>query len=118
MAKKPVLIVDDEEGIREMLKTAFGLYDYPVQLASNGREALEVLEGKTRPGMIVLDYMMPVMDGRKFAEELVRHGDWAKIPVILITAFPHEARVPLAIQVMEKPFDLDALLEAAQEFCG
>lgn len=119
MAKKPVLIVDDEEGIRDMLKTAFSLYDYPVQLAANGSEAIASLETKERPGMIVLDYMMPVMDGKKFAEELARRGDLAKIPVILVTAFPNEAsRIPLAVQVMEKPFDLEALLDAAKEFCG
>lgn len=118
MAKKPVLIVDDEAAIREMLKSAFGLHDFPVQLAGNGREALEMLRAGPRPGMIVLDYKMPVMDGQKFAEELVKNGDWAKIPVILVTAYPHMARVPLAVHVMDKPFDLDALIDAAREYCG
>jgi CheY-like chemotaxis protein len=116
--KKPILIVDDEEGIREMLKLAFQTYEYPVMLATNGREALTQLR-EQRPGLIVLDLMMPVMDGRKFAETLAPHPEWGTIPIIVITAFPGEAQAAIpGARVLEKPVDLDVLLEEAEKHCG
>src|SRR4029453_111091 len=66
MDPKPVLVVDDDPDIRETLRFVLEDAGYPVYCAENGREALQVLEGaKHRPGLILLDLMMPIMSGEE-----------------------------------------------------
>ena len=64
-----ILVVDDDEDIRETLRVILELEDYQVLVASNGREALEVMR-TNRPQLILLDLMMPVLDGWEFVKEL------------------------------------------------
>ena len=91
MAAKPVLIVDDEEGIRSMLKTALEMYDYRAYTAANGQEAVSVLKNEAVPGLILLDLMMPVMNGWALREALTKNPKWADIPVVVISAFSDRA---------------------------
>jgi signal transduction histidine kinase/DNA-binding response OmpR family regulator len=81
----PVLIVDDDGDIRRLLRQLLERDGYKVAEAENGREALAVLP-EIAPGLILLDLMMPEMDGFEFVIELRRHERWRQIPVIVITA--------------------------------
>ncbi|HWN90227.1 MAG TPA: response regulator, partial [Verrucomicrobiae bacterium] len=81
----PVLVVDDDPPIRELLRGQLEGDGYRVVEAENGRVALARLREGT-PGLIVLDLMMPEMDGFEFMEELRRHESWGGIPVIVLTS--------------------------------
>ena len=119
MGVKPVLIVDDEEGIRAMLKAALEMYDYRAYTAANGKEAIEILTHKESPGLILLDLMMPVMNGWALAEALTHNPHWVDIPVVVISAFPDRAGTfPTAKATLFKPLDFDALLVQVEKYCG
>jgi|WetSurMetagenome_2_1015567.scaffolds.fasta_scaffold00023_49 two-component system, NtrC family, nitrogen regulation response regulator NtrX len=116
MAKKTVLIVDDEEGIRESLKGIFEDEGYEVQTAASGEEALSELKEK-KPDVIFLDVWLPEMDG---LEALSRIGEMGKeIPVIIISG---HGNIELAVKAthlgaydfLEKPLSLDKVLLVAR----
>jgi DNA-binding response OmpR family regulator len=107
-----LLIVDDDAGVQKMLKILLEYEHLEVMLASDGLEALECVE-QARPDLILLDLMMPRMDGRAFVEELGRRGFRPSLPVIVLTADIH-ARALLELMGVEdwliKPFHLSDLL--------
>jgi len=81
----PVLVVDDDEGIRQLLRRILEEEGYTVVEAQNGRAALERM-GERAPGAILLDLMMPEMDGFEFVNALRTREAWRQIPVVIITA--------------------------------
>ena len=106
---KRVLVVDDDASIRELLTTALGEGGYEVVPATNGEDALAVRE-RWRPDVIVLDLMMPVMDGSTFAKRLRERDD---IPIVVLSAandLERHAKSVGAADVIGKPFDLDQLI--------
>ena len=113
---KRVLIVEDNDDLRMLLGDVLDDAGFEVGAVGNGAEALEVL-AEWRPDAIVLDVMMPVMDGAAFLRER-RELPWLmEIPVLVLTAHPFHQRVldglaPTA--VLRKPYDLDDLLAAVQ----
>lgn len=118
MAKKPVLILDDEEEILETLKMALEMFGFSVVTGVNGQEGLEALKTMDVPGLVILDLMMPVMNGIEFARHLRADPRYAKIPIIVISAFPEKAKdIPDITELMEKPMDLDLLLKMARRYC-
>ena len=107
--KKRVLVVDDDASIRELLSAAFEDDGYEVLPAKNGEDALAVC-ARWRPDVIVLDLMMPVMDGWTFAKRLRERDD---IPIVVLSAandLERHAKNLGAAFVVGKPFDLDQLL--------
>jgi len=84
----PILVVDDDRDIRDSLVEVLGEHGYPVIGAGNGVEALEILRTSAPPpSLILLDLMMPVMDGREFRERQLENPALADIPVIVISAY-------------------------------
>ena len=81
----PVLVVDDDQEVRDMLRRLLENEGLTVAEADNGRTGLERM-AEQRPGLVLLDLMMPEMDGFEFIEELRRHEEWREIPVVVITA--------------------------------
>ncbi len=81
----PVLLVEDDEGTREMMRTVLEKAGWTVSEAENGRVALERV-AENRPALILLDLMMPEMDGFEFAAELHAHSEWRSIPIVVLTA--------------------------------
>jgi CheY-like chemotaxis protein len=79
------LMVEDDPATRELLRRMLESDGWTVAEAGNGREALACVE-RRRPGLIVLDLMMPEMDGFEFLTELQRHEQWRSIPVVVVTA--------------------------------
>ena len=111
-----VLVVDDDAVIRDTLATALGDEGYVVRVATDGRAALDTM-GNWRPDVIVLDLMMPVMDGPSFRAAQRSADEVAEIPVIVLSA-AHEVQQRAAgldaAAVFPKPFDLGALLDAIE----
>ncbi len=83
---KTVLLVDDDYDIRAVLCEVLEQEGFRVGVATNGREALTYLENNPVPSLILLDLMMPVMNGFEFRELQVANPKWAKIPVIVMSA--------------------------------
>ncbi len=80
-----VMVIEDDPMTRQMMRRALEKEGWLVQEASNGRLALERM-GKIQPDLILLDLMMPEMDGFGFISELNKHPDWSNIPIIIVTA--------------------------------
>jgi CheY-like chemotaxis protein/HPt (histidine-containing phosphotransfer) domain-containing protein len=106
-----ILLIEDDEGVRAGLAALLS-DDADVTQARNGREALELMGHGYRPSVIVLDLMMPVMDGWEFRVEQRRRADIAAIPVVAITANTSaQARALDADALVEKPFHWRHLVE-------
>jgi CheY-like chemotaxis protein len=94
-----------------MIAEWLGMSGYRVRLAKHGRDALDALEVAPLPGVIVLDLMMPVMDGWEFRRRQLQDRRFARIPVVISTAVPESVTRELAPHaVIPKPCDLDRLL--------
>lgn len=115
-----VLVVDDDDDTRELVSAFLEATGYPVVTAKHGQEALGHLHEFAAPCLILLDLMMPVMDGWTFRREQLRDPMLATIPVIVITA-THDARQAAsalgAASYLEKPLDFRALARTVQQFC-
>jgi CheY-like chemotaxis protein len=115
-----VLIVDDDRDIRDSLVEMLEDHGYHALGAANGREALDVLRTRgDTPCVILLDLMMPVMDGREFREEQLKNPAWIGIPVIVISAYgdvADQARA-LAVDHLRKPLAMRSLIEAVRRYC-
>lgn len=107
-----ILVVDDDQGIRQVLRGLLEDDGYVVETAADGGEAVERLKAH-RPDLVVLDLGLPVLSGPEVAAELrATHG--TSVPIVAISADSHAAegaRQAQAQTYFHKPFDLDALLE-------
>jgi CheY-like chemotaxis protein len=111
-AERRVLVVDDDPSIQGFLAEALADEGYEVQTAANGREALAVLDG-WRPDLILLDLMMPEMDGWGFRAAQRTMPGVADVPVIVLSAMRELTSKVQALEpaeVFAKPFDLEKLL--------
>lgn len=87
-----ILIVDDEPILRQLFQRVLEHDGHQVLTAGNGREALEVMRRQV-PDLIMLDLLMPAMDGETFLRLIRRHVDWAQVPVVIMSAVANEADV-------------------------
>jgi two-component system response regulator MprA len=104
-----VLVVDDDDDLRSTVAEALELEGYGVAAAANGRQALDALLGGLRPDVILLDMMMPEMDGLAFRAEQRQHPEVASIPIVIFTAYGVErdtAEQLDAQAVLRKPLRL------------
>ena len=113
MSAAKILVVDDEERVREMLKFRLKFLDYEVIEATNGRDALEVAAAE-KPDLILLDVMMPEIDGFQACTRLKENEDTRQIPVVMLTARGEEMDVARSFtcgaeDYMVKPYDPDVL---------
>src|SRR5690349_13057952 len=113
-----VLIVEDDKDIRESLAQLLEDYGYESRMASNGSEALEMLAGAPPPRLILLDLMMPVMDGTEFARTASGRPELAGVPICLVTATARlPDGLPGVVSMLRKPMDPIALIEIVQRYC-
>ena len=119
MAKKRLLLVDDEVELVEMIKFRLEASDYEVLTANDGQQALEIAR-KEKPDLIILDVMLPKMDGYKVCGLLKKDSRYAHIPVMMFTAKAMDADMKLGQEVsadayLTKPFEPKVLLEKIKE---
>jgi len=113
---RSVLVVDDDEAIRESLREVLEDEGYEARTAANGLEALEALRGTelSRPTLMLLDLMMPVMNGWQVLEAISHDPELRRIPVILVTA-AGDITIPTSATVcIPKPIDLERLLNVIE----
>jgi CheY-like chemotaxis protein len=117
---RPVLIVEDDADLREMMAQLLTLEGYQIETVANGREALDYLNGAPRPDVILLDLMMPIMDGWEFRKRQQNDPALADVPVIVLTALDQaQARASdlKDVDFLKKPLDFDRLLELVRRRC-
>jgi CheY-like chemotaxis protein len=119
--EKPIiLVVEDDPDIRETLAQILEEEGYRPIIAENGLEALHRLEEGPRPRMILLDLMMPIMDGWQFREEQRKNPEFATIPVIVISADGNVRQNAIKIGAdghIRKPVGIDDLLDVVKRYC-
>lgn len=117
---RSILVVDDEMIICELLTDVLTEEGYQVVTAANGQEALDYLSQHSAPCVILLDMMMPVMDGPTFRSHQRSNPTLAEIPVIVMTAGMNRERLEQLIEADEymlTPFAIDHLLDMVQRYC-
>jgi CheY-like chemotaxis protein len=113
-----VFIIEDDVDTREMLAKFLELEGYRVELASNGRHALDLLTNGVTACVIVLDLMMPVMDGWEFRRRQVQDAKLKNIPTIVVSAAGRERLAQISADAyLSKPVDMDELLQRVSQFC-
>ena len=119
MSERDVLIVDDDPDMIETMQLVLAHAGYTCRTASNGVEALEQVAAQ-RPGVVLLDMLMPIMNGWDTAHELrERYG--RTVPIIVVTASEHASRRAAeadADGVLAKPFDIDDLRRIVAHHVG
>jgi CheY-like chemotaxis protein len=115
---KNILVIEDNKEIQESLKLALELEGYHVFTADNGLEGLDQLSKIPTPCVIILDLMMPVMDGWQFVEEVNKNLMFSTIPIVVVSAFGDKKTTPKSSDYIPKPIDLEALLKTISKHCG
>lgn len=115
----PVFVVDDDVDVREALCEVLSDCGFEVSSAGDGLEALAQLGDGLRPRVILLDLMMPRMDGAELRDRLQQDAALAAVPVVMLTADRRgeEGLHTGADAQLEKPVDLDELLRVLNRFC-
>jgi len=118
MGSGTILIVEDEPLAREALAEILELEGFGVATAAHGAEAWKYLQDSAPPCLIVLDLMMPVMDGRQFRALQLQDPWLAKIPVVVVSALGPSSVADLhPTAVVRKPVNVDTLLEVIEANC-
>lgn len=114
----PILVVDDDEGILDVILMTLEYQGYDTRAARDGAEALAIVD-RERPALVVLDMRMPVMDGWAFARALADRG--IHLPIIVMTAAQDARQWAEEIGAdayVEKPFDIGTLVETVDRVVG
>jgi two-component system, sensor histidine kinase and response regulator len=114
VSRSAILVVDDEEDVRESLREVLEDEGYEVSVAADGQRGLAGMR-RVRPCAVILDIIMPVMSGTEMYAAMQGDPELANIPVIISTSDP--TRAPSGVLIMKKPVDLPRLLAAVEALC-
>jgi two-component system, chemotaxis family, chemotaxis protein CheY len=113
-----ILIVEDDHDIRVSIRGLLEHEGYRVLSVANGSAALDLLQDTTpRPALIVLDLMLPVMDGWQFVAHVDRRPSLAGIPIVVMTAYDTTKAPDGVVAVIKKPVNMGALLQLVAHAC-
>lgn len=119
-----IVIVEDDQAIREVLKMAIELEGYKVQAVQNGEEAMALLKNLDKACLILTDLMMPVMNGYEFIKLASQTHTIASIPIVVLSASEDENRINRLSEtgsvkgLVKKPVDLHYLMGIVHKYCG
>jgi DNA-binding response OmpR family regulator len=114
----PVLVVEDDQDLRDMMVALLALEGFEPDGACDGADALAKLRAAdTLPHVIVLDMMMPRMDGWEFCRQRAFDRMLRSVPVVVLSAAPRERINVTADAILSKPFDYDTLLRVIKTYC-
>jgi two-component system response regulator CpxR len=115
----PILVVEDDRAIREALRNILQIEGYEVEVAVNGREALDRLHAGPPPAMLIVDLYMPVLGGWELCRELGREPQLSALPVVIVSA-SDDVRGPLPLpqaRLLPKPIRFELLLAEVERAC-
>jgi DNA-binding response OmpR family regulator len=113
-----VLLIDDDEDIRDTIKSLLELRGYRVLTATDGADGLECMR-RDPPSLVILDLMMPGMNGEEFRAAQLREPALAKIPVVVLSGAGRigDKASMLGVEAVAKPIDLQILFDTVERFC-
>lgn len=114
---KKILLIEDDADIRETLEGILDLEGYEVATAANGQPAIELLQRGYLPHLILLDLMMPVMDGREFLRRKTDLALATEVPIFVLSAGNRPPELPATILFVIKPMNLESLLSDIRQIC-
>jgi CheY-like chemotaxis protein len=112
-----VLLLEDEPELRDLIREALELNGYSVVAVSNGREALEAMKDIEHICVVLLDLLMPQMNGWDFFQALRERPEMGEVPVVVHSSAPSEAPAGVT-RVLRKPMQLARLLSVVHEYCA
>ena len=116
-----ILVVDDEFSVAEVLQSALADAGHEVVTAVNGRQGLDLL-GKRRPDMVLLDFMMPIMDGPAMLKAMKENPAYSNVPAVVMSSLPESAVAEAArgmyTAYLRKPFTLAAVTNIVKTLLG
>ena len=115
---KTILVVEDDQGIRETMKEVLESEGYHVVTAVNGHDGLEKLREVPKPCLVLLDMMMPVMDGREMLDVVLADVVLAPTPVFFVSAIASPSNTKGAAAYLKKPIDIDLLFKLIKQYTG
>ena len=120
---KKILVVDDDEAIRESVSYLLEIENYKVLQAKDGLDAIDLLLSLPEaelPGLIILDMMMPRLDGQGFLKmiESINYSILSEIPIVIASANANFITGASSFAKIKKPFEIKVLLDLAHQFCG
>lgn len=116
---KRILVVEDDTSIRELLVELLESEGYAVASAINGLEGLKYLQTEINPDLILIDLMMPIMDGYTFRTEQLKNPLWSKIPTVVMSAEANAKEKMKNFSItafLSKPVELDTILKTVALF--
>ena len=114
---KTILIVEDDDDIRNVMVDLLESEGYITKAATNGKEALDLLEDMSKPCLVLLDMMMPIMNGRQFLDTIMTDTLLAPIPVLIVSAVADKTNTEGSIGFLKKPIDIDVVLNVVSQYC-
>ena len=115
LPRKSILLVEDDHDTRVSLRQSLEAEGYFVFTAANGIQGLETLLRIKPPSLILLDMVMPVMDGEAFIQAIERDPALHMIPVVVVSAFPEKAKTLITRSFVSKPINLKTLLQVVKD---
>jgi CheY-like chemotaxis protein len=113
---KSILVIEDDHDTRVSLRQSLEAEGYFIFSAANGKQGWEMLQRIKPPCLILLDMVMPLMNGEEFIRLIESDPELHMIPVVLVTAFPDKAKTLVAKALVEKPINLRMLLEVVDKY--
>ncbi len=118
MPPKRIIVVEDDDTIRELYVEILNDEGYEAIPARNGREAMEILNQSTLPSLLLTDFLMPEMNGAEMIERLIRENR-LNFPVLMVSATLNALKINgKEIDFLRKPTNVDELLFRVQKHCG
>lgn len=113
-----ILVVEDDDDIRELVAEVLVQSGYRVAEAANGQEALEFLKEHEGPCVVLLDLMMPVLSGPELLEIMADDERLASLPVVVVSAVADRGKAPGVRRFLRKPVPFDVLRAVVAEYCA
>jgi len=115
ITSRSVLVVDDDPDLRDITRFVLEGEGFEVVTAEDGSEALQRLHAGELPAVVLLDLMMPVMNGYQFLEEVAKDPSLRELPIVVLTAAA-SPEVPGAVEIVRKPIELGSLIKVVERY--
>lgn len=112
-----ILVVEDDDDIRNAIVDLLETEGYSTEAAVNGKDALDKLEVIPKPCLVLLDMMMPIMNGREFLDTVMKNSHLAPIPVLIVSAVADKTNTEGSVGFLKKPIDIEVVLKVVGQYC-
>jgi len=112
-----ILVVEDDDDIRNAIVDLLETEGYSTESAVNGKDALDKLDVIPKPCLVLLDMMMPIMNGREFLDTVMKNSHLAPIPVLIVSAVADKTNTEGSVGFLKKPIDIEVVLKVVGQYC-